>query len=360
MTKEHRERPRRTTMVNVARAAGVSQSTVSFVLNDRRDVVVAEETRRRVLQAAAELNYSPNRAAQALRLNQSFLVGIVTSGIVAGPYAGRIVAGIEKAVSSNGQLCMVVDTTEDAAAGDAAVASFLAQGVTAIIYASFMPVAMHTSPLLGGTRCLFVNCWPEDRSVAESVILADEYGGGRRAADAAFAAGHTDVAFLGGIRNEYACVERRRGFLDAAAAVGLEPEGLFQTYGNYEISSGYDTTLEAFRQGRPTALVCGNDRMAVGAVLALHTLGLEVPRDVSVVGFDDQPDVADQFRPALTTVALPHYDMGRRAGTLLASPPADSAATITVPCPLIERASLGRAPAHDRDRRTAGASDASL
>jgi LacI family transcriptional regulator len=357
MTKEriHRQQ-RRTTMVDVAQAAGVSQTTVSFVLNDRRDVVVAEKTRQRVLQAADALNYQPNRAAQSLRLNQSFLVGIVTSGIVAGPYAGRIIAGIQKAVQAAGQLCMVVDATEDPAEGDAAVANFLAQGVTAIIYASHRPVAMHTSPLLRQTRCLFVNCWPTDRAVAETVILADEYGGGRKAAEAAFGAGHTDVAFLGGTLGEYACGERHRGFVDAAAAAGIEPGTLFQTNGNYDISSGYDTTLEAFRRGHPTALVCGNDRMAVGAILALHTLGLEVPRDVSVVGFDDQPDVADQLRPALTTVALPHYEMGRRSGQLLIGPPvhpiAHPPAEITVACPLIERDSLGPAPIERRFERS--------
>ena len=314
---------------------------MGIVLN--RDVVVAEKTRQRVLQAAANLKFQPNRAAQSLRLNQSFLVGIITSGIVAGPYAGRIVAGIQKAVQTNGQLCMVVETTDDPAEGDAAVANFLAQGVSAIIYALKAPAVTHTSPLLGQTRAVFVNCWPSDRSVAETVILADEYGGGRIAAEATFRAGHTDVAFLGGTAGEYASVERQRGFVDAAKAAGIDPVGLFQTTGNYGISSGYDKTLEAFRHGRPTALVCGNDRMAVGAILALHTLRLEVPGDVSVIGFDDQPDVADELRPALTTVALPHFEMGYQAGLLISRVP-QPAAEITVSCALIERDSLAEAP----------------
>jgi LacI family transcriptional regulator len=330
-------------MVDVARAAGVSQSTVSFVINDRRDVVVAEDTRQRVLQVAADLGFQPNRAAQSLRLNQSFLVGIVTSGIVAGPYAGRIVAGIQKAVEAAGQLCLLVDTTDEPAGGDAAVANFLAQGVTGIVYASYIPTAVHTSPLLGQTRSVFVNCWPTGPVAGETVVLADEYGGGRRAAEAAFAAGHTEVAFLGGTEGEYACVERHRGFVDAARAAGLDPDRLFQTYGNYEISGGYDTALAAFEHGRPTALVCGNDRMAVGAMLALHTLGLDVPTDVSVIGFDDQPDLADQVRPALTTVALPHYEMGRVAARRLLDAAAEPA-RVAVDCPFVERESLAGPP----------------
>lgn len=336
-------RRRRVTMTDVGEAAGVSQSTVSFVVNDRRDVVVAEETRKRVLQAVAELGYQPNRAAQSLRLDQSFLVGIITRGIVAGPYAGRIVAGIQQSVQAEDLLCMVVDTADDPAEGDVAVANLLAQGVRGIVYASYVPVALHTSPLLEQTRCMFVNCWPRDNTVAEAVVLADEYGGGRSAAEAAFRAGHTEVAFLGGSRDEYACVERHRGFVDAARAAGIDPDRLFQTYGDYQISSGYDTTLEAFAKTRPTALICGNDRMAVGATLAANRLGLEVPTDVSVIGFDDQPDMADEFRPALTTVALPHYEMGLRAGRLLLDAPGPHA-TVAMPCSLIERESLAAPP----------------
>lgn len=332
-------RRRRVTMTDVGEAAGVSQSTVSFVINDRRDVVVAEDTRRRVLQAAAELGYQPNRAAQALRLDQSFLVGIITRGIIAGPYAGRIVAGIQQSVQANDLLCMVVDTTDDPAEGDLAVANLLAQGVMGVVYAGYQPFAIHTSPLLDRTRCLFVNCWPKDNTVAEAVLLADEYGGGRSAARAVFEAGHTEVAFLGGTQGEYACLERHRGFVDAARAAGVDPDRLFQTYGNYQISSGYDTALEAFAHARPTALICGNDRMAAGAILALNHLGLEVPGDVSVIGFDDQPDMANEFRPALTTVALPHFEMGLRAGQLLLAEPGPQA-TIALPCPLVERESL--------------------
>lgn len=339
---------RRTTMVDVARAAGVSQSTVSFVVNNRRDVNVAETTRQRVLQAAGELNFRPNRTAQSLKLNQSFLVGIITNGIVAGPYAGRILAGIQKSVHADGQLCVVVDATGEAADGEAAVANFLAQGITSIIYASFVPAAIHASPLPSGARSVFVNCWPTDGDLAETIILADEYGGGYAAAAAAFDAGHTQVMFLGGTQGEHACVQRHRGFLDAATQAGLNPAGLLQTFGNYEISSGYDGTLAAFRHDRPTALICGNDRMAVGALLALHRLGLEVPNDVSIVGFDDQPDMANEVRPPLTTIALPYFEMGQEAGRLLFNEPAGLDDQIRVPCPLIERGSLGPPPALHR------------
>lgn len=337
-------RKRRVTMRDVAKLAGVSQPTVSFVLNDRRDIAVAEGTRRRVREAAAHLEFRPNRAAQSLRSNRSYTVGVVTDGIVSQPYAGRIVQGIQNTVQPADYICMVIDTTDDPAQGDSAVANLLAQGVEGIVYASLAPRPIHTSRRLWGTRTLCVNCWPEDGGTAETVIIGDEYAGGHAAAAAVFERGHRDAAFLGGKADDYARGERRRGFQDAAHAAGLDPNGLIQVDGQYSIGSGYDLTTMIFADRAPTALVCGNDRMAIGALLALHSLGLECPGDVSIVGYDDQPDVADQVRPRFTTVALPHLQMGVAAGQLLLDPPAEPPARVVLPCPLIERESLGPPP----------------
>ncbi|MFC6155136.1 LacI family DNA-binding transcriptional regulator [Kribbella jiaozuonensis] len=347
MAKQPADRPKRVTMTDVARRAGVSQPTVSFVLNDRRDVAVAEETRRRVLEAAAELHFVPNRAAQSLRSNKSFTVGVVTSGIVSQPYAGLIVLGLQQVVQPAGYVCMVVDTTGDPGEGDDAVASLVGQGVAAIVYASLEPKPLHRSPRLDGIRTIFVNCWPEEGK-ADTVLLADEYAGGRAAAASVFDRGHREVAFLGGPRNDYACKERRRGFDDAARAADLRPADLVHRYGNYQIGSGYDLATEVVTEHKPTALVCGNDRMAIGALLALHALGLDCPQDVSIVGFDDQPDVADQVRPGLTTAALPHLMLGRRAGELVLGDPNDAPERIIVDCELIERDSVGAPPKRRR------------
>lgn len=350
MAKQPADRPKRITMTDVARRAGVSQPTVSFVLNDRRDVAVAEETRRRVLQAAAELDFVPNRAAQLLRSNRSFTIGVVTNGIVSQPYAGLIVLGIQQVVQPAGYVCMVVDTTGDPDKGDGAVASLVAQGVAAIMYASLSPEPLHRSPRLDGTRTIFVNCWPEE-GAADTVLLADEYGGGRAAAASVFTRGHREVAFIGGPRNDYACKERRRGFADASREAGLRPTDLVHRYGDYSIGSGYDLASEVVAEHGSTALVCGNDRMAIGALLALHALGLECPRDVSIVGFDDQPDVADQVRPGLTTAALPHLMLGRRAGELLLTDPEGAPERVIVDCELIERDSVGDPPKRRRRPR---------
>jgi LacI family transcriptional regulator len=345
---------KRVTMTDVARRAGVSQPTVSLVLNDRRDQGVAEDTRQRVLKAAAELGFRPNRTAQALRLNRSFTVGIISHGIASRPYAGPIIQGIQQAVQQSNLLTMLVDSGSDYEAGEEAIANLLDHGVMGIIYAAISPHPIALSPLIESSiRTIFVNCWPKDNSEqVETVILPDEYGGGRAAARAAFEQGHTNVAFLGGDRGEYACVERMRGFVDEAKESGLDPAKLPQLTGRYSIESGFDQTKQVFTDHRPTALVCGNDRMAIGALLALHSLGLDAPDDVSLVGYDDQLDVASVMRPPLTTVSLPHYLMGYRAGTLLVDAPAEPLKEVLVPCQLVVRDSVRSPQDNPKQART--------
>jgi LacI family transcriptional regulator len=339
------KRPKRVTMADVARRAGVSQPTVSFVLNDRRDIAVAEATRQRVLAAAAELDFVPNRAAQLLRSNRSYTIGVLTNGIVSHPSAGRIVLGIRQVVQPADYVCMVIDTTDDPEQGDSAVASLVGSGVAGIVYIGPSPKLIHRSRRLDNTRTLFVNCWSDDGPDDSTVILADEYHGGLVAAAAAFDLGHRDVAFLGGPENDYACRERRRGFLDAARSAGADPAGLVQCYGDYSIGSGHDLTMQAMANHPPTAIVCGSDRMAIGSLIALQAMGLRCPADVSVIGFGDQPDVADQIRPHLTTVELPHLLMGRLAGEQVLAEAGEQTQRLIVDCKLIRRDSLGAPPA---------------
>ncbi|GAB3794159.1 LacI family DNA-binding transcriptional regulator [Humibacter antri] len=329
---------RRVTMKDVAKRAGVSQPTVSFVLNDRRDVSVADETRARVLQAAKDLNFHPNRAARALRSNKSYTVGVIANRIVSQPYAGQIVLGVQRAVQPAGYVCFVVETSETPDAVDAAVQNLLAQGVAGLIYAAPGPEPIRAAVTESDVRTIFVNCWADNAKDAPQ-ILADEYQGGRDAAAATFAAGHRRVVYLGGPAGDYACKERERGLADAARDAGIEPASIRREHGDYHVHSGYDLALRVLAEGMPTALICGNDRMAVGALMATHAAGLDCPGDVSIVGFDDQPDIADQLHPPLTTVALPHLKMGLTAGELLLADE-EPQGTRLIPCTYVPRGSL--------------------
>lgn len=340
-SREAPEPARRVTMKDVARAAGVSQPTVSFVLNDRRDVSVADETRVRVIQAAKDLDFQPNRAAQALRSNRSYTVGVIADRVVSQPYAGRIITGIQRAVQDAGYVCFVVETEQTPDGGKAAVENLVRQGVAGLIYAAPGPEIVYPIDVPDGTRVVFVNCFPETDTTA-AVVLADEYRGGRDAAMAVFESGHRDVVFLGGPEDDFACRERVRGLFDAAAEAGVDPSGIRFEYGNYQVGSGYELATSALEEGHPSVFVCGNDRMAVGAMMAAQARGLSCPRDISIVGFDDQPDLADQMHPSLTTVALPHERMGFEAAMLLLEGRAPVRHIVS--CRFIPRQSLSAPP----------------
>ncbi|GAA4156633.1 LacI family DNA-binding transcriptional regulator [Leifsonia shinshuensis] len=329
---------KRVTMKDVAKRAGVSQPTVSFVLNDRRDISVAPETRERILRAAKELRFQPNRAAQSLRSNRPFTIGVIADRVVSQPYAGQIVLGVQQAVQPAGYVSFVVEISETPDNGKAAVENLVRQGVAGLVYAAPGPEPVQAVDVGEDIRTIFVNCWPANVPDA-ALVLADEYQGGRDVAAATFAAGHRDVVFLGGPASDYACQERERGLVDAAAAAGIDPASIRREYGTYHVSSGYDLASRILQDGSPTALVCGNDRMAVGALLASHAAGLECPRDISIVGFDDQPELAAELHPPLATVALPHLQMGMTAGSLLIADDEPTGRTL-VPCRYIDRASL--------------------
>jgi LacI family transcriptional regulator len=139
-------------------------------------------------------------------------------------------------------------------------------------------------------------------------------GGGRAAARIVINAGHTRVAYLTGVPGAWATRARLRGYREELRQSGIDPQAQIVCAGNYQADSGYDLTLQLLRgPNRPTAILCGNDRMAVGALMALREKGVDVPGEMSVVGYDDQDAIVTRISPAITNVRLPFYDMGRWA-----------------------------------------------
>ena len=241
-----------------------------------------------------------------------------------------------------GFVCIVVETSGDPTDGDDAVASMIDRGVEGLVYASPATIGVHASAHLSHTPVVFANCWPINEADPLAVIVPDEYRGGYDIATAVFDRGHRRVAFLGGTEGQWATVERRRGFVDAARDAGVDPTGLPEEYGIYSTHSGFTGTERIFSSASPTAIICGNDRMALGAMLALHARHLEVPRDVSIVGYDDQVNLADELTPGLTTVALPFFQMGYIAGRTMIKHERQEE-RIVVDCDVIIRDSLGPA-----------------
>ena len=308
---------RRPTMRDVARAAGVSQTAVSFVLNDRSDARIGKEARARILAAVEDLGFRPDLTGRQLRLQRTQTVGLVTDGIASSPFAGQIVHAAHDVAWASGRLLFLVNTMGDIDVEARAVRGLLDRRVDGLIYAATYAREVEVLPEAAKVPAVLVNCFPRHGSAQLPAVVPAERHGGGLAAQCLIDAGHRNIVCLAGEERLWATRERVKAFRDRMRAAGLHVDGTSVIYGEYTIDSGYERALAVLsaREERPSALLCGNDRIALGALLAAQTLGLHVPRDLSLIGYDDQEELADRVRPALTTVSLPHYRMGE-LGTL--------------------------------------------
>lgn len=306
---------KKATSQDVAARAGVSRSAVSFVFNGKADGNIAKDKQERILAAAKELNYEPNTLARSLQSQRSQTIGFVTDSIAGGPFAGKLLQGASNKATESGYLLLVIDTEGQAVREDSALSTLLNRQADALIYAA-MSLREHAArPAMLNVPSVLANCFDPVNIIP--AIIPDEVSGGRAAAQLLLDAGHTDIAFLAGGTELIATERRILGFHQAVAAAGLAPIQPLET--GWEINDGYAGAMRILNHddgnpaSRPTGLVCANDRVAVGAMLACGALGLRVPQDVSIVGYDDDEPLARTAVPALTTVALPHREMGELA-----------------------------------------------
>ncbi len=334
--------PLRPTMTDVGRAAGVSPTTVSLVLNGR-DAKISAATRARVLAAVEELGYRPNRAAQGLRLGTTSTIGFLTDEIAIQPLSRPMIAGIHDLMWEQGSMLLMVNTTRNPSRLQAAVDDLLDRQVDALIFAAMGTRQVDFPPVPKHVPALLVNAFTPDRSLP--CILPDELAGGRAAIEHVLSLGHRHVAFIAGREAAWATKIRLRGYLEGLEAAGLDPAKNPVYYGNYRIDSGYELTMRAMDvPNPPTALLLGNDQMAAGAYLALARMGLRIPDDVSVVGYDDEPLAAD-LAPALTTVRIPFYEMGRIAARHTLNRTIDELGERSYePCTIVHRSSTNPPP----------------
>ncbi|MGW2723541.1 LacI family DNA-binding transcriptional regulator [Streptomyces sp. NPDC001492] len=340
----------RPTSRDVARLAGVSHTAVSFVFNGRAEGNLSPATQERIRQAAAQLGYRPDPVARGLRRRRTAVIGLVTDEIASSPFAGRLLRGAMETAWDSEHLVLTVDSGGDRDKEDAAVAELLDRRVDGIIYAAMSLRRVRVPEGLHRTHSVLANCLPEDDSLP--AVIPAERAGGRTAARLLLEEGHRKVAMIGG-RDDIASVERLRGFRDALRAEGVTVPKEWVVRSGGEISGGYQGALRildgAGADRRPTGVFCYNDRVAAGVLHAATRLGIAVPGDLSVVGYDDQEHMAAFLTPPLTTVALPHRAMGEAAARLLLdaidtgrTPPAG---VRRLACPVITRASVGPAPA---------------
>ncbi|MFJ5306237.1 LacI family DNA-binding transcriptional regulator [Streptomyces sp. NPDC088350] len=339
----------RPTSRDVARLAGVSHTAVSFVFNGRAEGNLSPATQERIRQAATRLGYRPDPVARGLRRRRTAVIGLVTDEIASSPFAGRLLRGAMETAWDRDHLVLTVDSGGDPVKEDAAVAELLDRRVDGIIYAAMSLRRVRVPEGLHRTHSVLANCLPEDGSLP--AVVPAERAGGRTAARLLLGAGHRRLAVIGGL-DDIASVERTRGFREVLRAEGVTVPKEWIVRGGGEISAGYAGALRLLDgvgpDRRPTGVLCYNDRVAAGVLHAATRLGIDVPADLSVVGYDDQEHMAAFLTPPLTSVALPHRAMGEAAARLLLdaieagrTPPAT---VRRLACPVVSRDSVGPAP----------------
>ncbi|MEV0283713.1 MULTISPECIES: LacI family DNA-binding transcriptional regulator [unclassified Kribbella] len=328
-------------MHDVARAAGVSQATVSLVLNDAEGSRVSAETRERVLAAVAHLGYRVNSAAKSLREGHSRLIGFIGDIVASTPFAGEIIEAAQDRAWADGHLMLIVNTGGDRDLEERAIDSLLSRQVDGIVYAAMYHRRLKVPAALREVPSVVLNAETEDGSLP--AVVPDEYAGGRAATQYLIDRGHERIGFININTLESrlpAVVDRERGFLDAVDAAGLKIDRTLVKRGDGDAETAYQHARRLLDRKRPpTAIFGANDRTAWGAYQAAADLGLRIPDDVSVMGFDNQELIAAHLRPGLTTMALPFAEMGRQGvARLLSGQRGTEVEAVT--CPLVERASV--------------------
>jgi LacI family transcriptional regulator len=339
------------TAKDVAERARVHPGTVSRVLSPTQRHRVSKQTLRRVEKAALELGYETNPFARGLRTGRSQTIGVVIPDLT-NPLFPPIVRGIEDYLDPFGFAALLYNTDSDPERERRGCAALAARGVDGMLVASTgSDLALLDASLTAGQPIVLLNRRADRASV--SAVVPDDRRGMALAVEHLIALGHRAIAHLSGPAEISTTRERAASFAEAMRAHGLEPEpALIVRSGSLSAGAGTEPARRLLAGGAPfTAACAANDLLALDCIDVLREAGLDCPRDVSVVGFNDIP-FADRFTPALTTLHFSHYEMGRTAAEMLVDQiTGDGAAarTVILDTGLVVRASTAR-PRIDRAR----------
>lgn len=369
---------KRVTLQQVADAAGVSRSAASFVMSGRTDQRIAQSTAEKICEIAQELGYRPNLTAKTLRTGTSGTVALISDFIGVTSRANSLVSSAMEALHDRESLLFTVDTRGDSATELRAVQALLDRQVDGVLYASMFTREVHLPDLLSHTPTVLLNCLEDNagrssesqnsNNVSENLngqrdlsvrkvpcVIPDEYQAGRSAIAALLRAGHsTEISFVGcfpeGVTGgahwngwqPWALNQRLQGVKDALGEAGLRLLSVY-TADEWDCDAGRNIAMRMLASGAglPTAVVCVNDELAFGLVQVLQLKGVRVPEDISVVSFDGSP-WAGASMPALTTLCLPHEELGRKAVEVLFDqrPLSGIAQKVLVPMPMREGQSI--------------------
>jgi LacI family transcriptional regulator len=337
-------------MSDVARLAGVHKATASRALNPNSSSRLNAATVRRVQAAATKLGYTPNTAARSLRTNRSFTVGVLLPDLT-NPLFPPMVRGIEDVLMAQDYTALLANTDSDEEREAKQYHALLGRQVDGFIVAT----ASRQHPLLAQAHSAGIPVVLLGRGTDEPMfplVAGDDATGVTLAVDHLAGLGHRRIAHLAGPGSLSTGVARSRAFRQATDAHGIGAEfAPVIDCATYSAAEGARACAELLdRHPETTAIVAGNDLIALGALHTFRDRGLSCPEDISLIGFNDMR-FADELRPPLTTVHVPHLELGAEAARLLleqlarpeARPedtgPAPVAKTVLLPLTLVVRSS---------------------
>ncbi|AVT36617.1 LacI family DNA-binding transcriptional regulator [Plantactinospora sp. BB1] len=312
------------TLADVARRAGVSPATASRIINGSPKPVT-DALRERVLAAVEELQYVPNAHAQQLARNHRSAVGVIVHD-VSDPYFAEITRGLQRVATEHGRLVIICNTYRDPdkeleyvellRANQAAAIILAGSGYHDEQFTNTLDAKLRVYQSTGGHVAVI----GRHEHSGHAVIPANEAGGHLIGAEL-YGLGHTRIGVVAGPRHLTTTTDRLAGLRRAAREHGQKLTTRQIVYADFDRSGGATATATLLdTHPEVTAIVALNDSMAIGALALLRSRGIDVPGQISVVGFDDMP-IARDVTPALTTIRLPLADMGARAMTLALQPP---------------------------------------
>ncbi|WP_206454559.1 LacI family DNA-binding transcriptional regulator [Aurantimonas marina] len=302
------------TLADVAQHAGVSTATVSRCLNSPERVL--PETRQRVIQAVEQLGYTPNFGGWALASNRTNTVGAIIPTMENAIFA-RGLQAFQEALAAAGVTLLVASTGYDPDREAEQIKALVGRGADGLLLiGTARPQA--TYDFLRQRSVPYVIAWSHRANDGNCYAGFDNRNAARALAERVIGYGHRAIAMIAGeTQGNDRAADRVAGVRDAVTAAGMDAGATSVVEAPYSLEEGGDAFAALMRRNNPpSAVICGNDVLAVGAMTKAREIGLSIPRDVSIVGFDDI-DLALVVQPQLTTVHVPHRRMGEAAARLL-------------------------------------------
>lgn len=332
--RDGRDLKKRVKMIDVARHAQVSQTTVSLVLNNIAGVRIAEKTRQHVIDTARRLGYTPGPMLHDLDADGPSIVGVLINEISAA-YPIDIVDGLHVAARGQAMQLAIFVTDGVVEREAAALRSLRRLGAGSVIYANTFTAGVHPTEELQDFRHVYVNCFRNDGGGV--AVIPGERAAGFAAARYLIQTGCTRLATITGDSWHSSAQRRLSGFRRGAKSGGLSLDPACVKYGDWQHRRGREAMLELLAlRDPPDGVFCQNDMLGRGALSAIAESGLKAPEDIAILGFDDREFAKDI---GLSTMLLPHAAMAERAMTILSDDRRlDAPATISIRCHLIPRA----------------------